>query len=136
MDLLAAVTEGLLGYRAASSRIILISCSRAFGFDKATREFKQASGEHIRRPGTPVRRLGFGGMDVITVAAKVFKHPGMVEDASLRFAFACSDSETMFAGDARDAVAVDNVPPDSPKCREPEPRCSFVRVLGHATKRR
>ena len=47
VDLFRSVTETLLGYRAASPRLVVVPRSGSLGFDEAACDFEQAPGEHV-----------------------------------------------------------------------------------------
>ena len=49
---------------------------------------------------------------MITVAAEVFKHPGVKEETGVMFAFSFGDSESVPTGPTRAGVAIGNVPAD------------------------
>jgi len=77
------------------------------------------------------RCLHFGGVGRITIAAKLFKHLGLVEYAGFGVAVLLGDAEAVPAGYARLGVAVAHVPADIAEGREAKLRDSPLRVLGH-----
>ncbi len=134
-DPLTSVTEALLRNGAASSWLIVASGSGALGLDEAAGDFEQASGEHVGVGGAPDSRPGLARMGWNAVSAKVLMHPRMVENASLGFEFMVNDTKSVLPGDSRDAVAVNDVPANTTKRCEPEPRYTLVHMLGHAADR-
>jgi hypothetical protein len=94
-----------------------LSDSRAFRLLEACGDFEDAAGEHLRLSGRSRRSLYLRRVG-LAVAARVLKHPTVIEDASLGLTLTLAYVEHVLTGDSRLRVSEDYVPSEISPCRE------------------